>query len=269
METALLQDLRTKQPLVVTYANFVTPNFVANGLNAAGASPIMTQAAEEAEDLVRVAGAVVINLGTINRQHESLVTALCQAANANHVPLVLDPVAVGATDYRFEIASQLLATSKFQVIRGNVGEIAALAGVQWQSKGIDAGLGTAKPAEIAQACAKKYHCVTALSGKFDYIATDKQIVRLDNETPLLPMVVGSGDLLSSLIGAYLACTLDTFEAAQMGCATLACAGQRAANGQAANGNPPYSGGTFAPALLDELALMTPEQLKAQIRTGVI
>lgn len=60
-------------------------------------------------------------------------------ANQYHKPVVLDPVAVGAVPYRKEVALALLSDFQVDVIRGNAGEIAALAGMDWQAKGIDAG----------------------------------------------------------------------------------------------------------------------------------
>lgn len=127
MQLDLLNQLRAQVPLVVNYANYVTPNFVANGLNALGASPIMTSEVDEADDLVKITNTVVINLGTINHYETDLVWQLCTSAVKYHKPIVLDPVAVGATAYRLDIAQKLLQDFPIAVIRGNVGEIAALA----------------------------------------------------------------------------------------------------------------------------------------------
>ncbi|GAF38225.1 hydroxyethylthiazole kinase [Agrilactobacillus composti DSM 18527 = JCM 14202] len=255
MQLDLLNQLRAQVPLVVNYANYVTPNFVANGLNALGASPIMTSEVDEADDLVKITNTVVINLGTINHYETDLVWQLCTSAVKYHKPIVLDPVAVGATAYRLDIAQKLLQDFPIAVIRGNVGEIAALAQVDWATKGIDAGTGDADPAAIAKACATRYHNVVALSGITDYITDGQQLFKVGNQTPLLPLTVGSGDLLSSIIGAFVGITDNYYEAAQVGCAVLACTGEIAAQ-------PLHSheGGTFAARLLDKLTIVDKEDI---------
>ncbi|WP_179395831.1 hydroxyethylthiazole kinase [Lacticaseibacillus absianus] len=260
MEPELLATLRTKRPLVVNYANFVTPGFVANGLNALGASPIMTSAPEEADALMRVADALVINLGTINAADQPLVTALATAAAAHHRPIVLDPVAAGATAYRLGSAKRLLADFPITVIRGNASEVAALIGAAATAKGIDAGTLSDEPAALAATCAAQYHCVTVISGAVDHISDGSASAAVYNETPLLPAVVGSGDLLSSLIGAYLGTTTDPFDAAVTACATLGVTGERAASDLT-----PLQPGTFATRLLDGLAQLDPIDLHTSTR----
>lgn len=260
MQTELFAQLQATHPLVVNYANFVTPAFVANGLNALGASPIMTLAEEEADQLLTPANALVINLGTINHTDMPLVLALATAAAAHHKPIVLDPVAVGATSYRAEAAAKLLNDYPISVIRGNAGEIAFLAGVAANAKGIDAGDATLAPAELAQRCAQKYHCTVVVSGKVDVIASGNNLATVYNETPLLPAVVGSGDLLSSIIGAYAGLTQDFFDAAVIGVVTLGVAGERAAIDLEST-----QGGSFASRLLDVLATLDVEQLNSLAR----
>lgn len=262
MQTALQTAMRAQNPLVVNYANFVTPGFVANGLNEIGASPIMTGAKDEAADLMAVAGALVLNLGTIRASDAGLVDAL--AAAAKDKPIVLDPVAVGATNYRFEMAQHLLASYPISYIRGNAGEIAKLAGVDAQAKGIDAGTTATSAVELAKAAAAKYHCTVIVSGVVDVIASGDHVAEVSNQTPLLPAVVGSGDLLSSITGAFAALTSDGFAAAQMACATLATAGELAATGLQAN-----AGGTFAAALLDELGVIDAATLDQHAKVQVL
>lgn len=261
MDLSLLTELQATQPVVVNYANFVTPNFVANGLNALGASPIMTQEATETEDLLRIASALVINLGTINQQHEPLVWALCQSAAKANKPIILDPVAAGATAYRLMTALRLLKEFPIAIIRGNSGEIAALAGVDWQAKGIDAGEGAGDLANIAKTCAEKYHCTVVLSGETDYIATEDNVTLVLNNTTLLPAVVGSGDLLSSIIGAFSGITDNYDEAAQIGCGVLACAGEITSENVGDNAT-----GTFSIRLLDTLSRLTPDKIKKILKT---
>ncbi len=263
MNSELLEQLQQTHPLVVNYANFVTPGFVANGLNALGASPIMTLAAEEAAALIEPAGALVLNLGTINTQDMSLVRALASAAAAAHKAIILDPVAVGATAFRAAAARMLLSEFPISVIRGNAGEIAFLTDIAADAKGIDTGTTAATPTELAQRCAARYHCTVVVSGKVDALASAQQVASVYNETALLPLVVGSGDLLSSIIGAYAGLSSDYFAAALMGTVSLAVAGE-----QAAAHLRPTQAGTFAAALMDELADLSVAKIDSLARCEV-
>lgn len=260
MDFELLTAVKKQHPLVVNYANFVTPQFVANGLNALGASPIMTLAAEEAAALMTPANALVINIGTINTTDMPLVLALAKAAADLHKPIVLDPVAVGATAFRAAAAKRLLSDFPITVIRGNAGEVAFLAGIEANAKGIDAGESVTSPATIAQRASERYHCTVVVSGQTDVIAQGDKLAAVHNETSLLPAVVGSGDLLSSIIGAYAGVTGQSFDAALMGAATLGAAGELAAKQLTTT-----QGGTFAAALLDTLFALDADQLKAQAK----
>ncbi|SPO33743.1 hypothetical protein LAA29_150019 [Leuconostoc carnosum] len=47
-----LSELRQQTPLVFNYANYVTPQLVANVVNVIGGSPIMAREIEEFKDLV-------------------------------------------------------------------------------------------------------------------------------------------------------------------------------------------------------------------------
>lgn len=260
MELQLLNTLRDHNPIVFNIANFVTVQDVANGLNALGASPIMSAEVQEAETMVQIAGAVCINLGTLTTTQIDQMRVVGKLANQYHKPVVLDPVAVGAVPYRKEVALALLSDFQVDVIRGNAGEIAALAGIDWQAKGIDAGEGNQDLDLIAQSCAQKQHCVVILSGPTDVISDGQRVVHVLNGTPLFQLHVGSGDMLSSIVGAFAAVTADYFEAAQTACAVFATAGQIVAE-QLAEERP----GTFAVQLMDELHLVTRAEIEQKLK----
>ena len=65
-----LEKIRQENPLVVCYTNDVVKNFTANGLLSIGASPAMSEAPEEAEEFYKVAGALLINIGTLTKANE-------------------------------------------------------------------------------------------------------------------------------------------------------------------------------------------------------
>ena len=114
-----------KQPLVLCLTNTVATNFTANCLLAVGAKPAMIEEPCEAEELARVADAVLVNLGTVtSRQAEAMRRAIA-AANAHGVPWVLDPVGVQFLSYRAELFREFIA-QKPSVIRCNAAEAAAI-----------------------------------------------------------------------------------------------------------------------------------------------
>ena len=65
---SLLEKLREKKPLVHNITNYVVMNFTANTLLAMGASPVMAHGVDEVEEMVALAGALVINIGTLSQQ---------------------------------------------------------------------------------------------------------------------------------------------------------------------------------------------------------
>ncbi|MBV7388352.1 hydroxyethylthiazole kinase [Pasteurellaceae bacterium TAE3-ERU1] len=259
-----LSHIRAQNPLVLNITNVVVSNFVANGLLALGASPIMSNAPEEMDELTALCQALVINIGTLNREQIAAMHAAGKRANACGIPVVLDPVGVGATAFRQQTVQALLEEIDVAAIRGNAGEIATLAGSQWQSKGVDAGTGEGDVAHMAKALATRYNTVVAVSGAVDVITDGTQCVRVNNGSPLFPRITGSGCLLSAVCGAYLAQSAgDHFTAVWQACRDYAIAGQLAAQGV-----QPHQCGQFAVALLDSLAQLNPAMITQEEQIDV-
>lgn len=149
-----LQKIRQNRPLVHNITNIVAANFSANGLLALGASPIMAAAIEEMESVPALSNAVVINIGTLIGKEVEAMELAGKTANRLGIPLILDPVGVGATPFRRQTVETLVDQIHFTAIRGNAGELATLAGVEWQAKGVDAGEGSHNVVEIAQQIAQ-------------------------------------------------------------------------------------------------------------------
>ncbi|WP_283680211.1 hydroxyethylthiazole kinase [Lentilactobacillus sp. Marseille-Q4993] len=250
MKIDLLNTLREKNPIAFNISNFVTVQDVANGVNAIGASPIMSEEKNEAEAMVKISNSVTVNLGAFTESQLDQIEAVTKFANLYNKPIVIDPVAVGAVQYRLDRCNQLLDKIDVAVIRGNAGEIAALADVEWNAKGIDAGEGNADLEAIAKKLAKKRDCVVVLSGKTDIITDGEASVRVYNNTDLFKLHVGSGDMLSSTIGTFVAIEDDYFEAAQVATTVFAVAGEVVANQM----ERPLAG-SFGPQLIDELHLI--------------
>lgn len=263
MKLTLLDDIRQQNPVVLNISNFVTVQDVANGINAIGASPIMSEEIAETEEMVGMSGAVALNLGAFSKPQVDHILKMGKTANAMGIPLVIDPVAVGAVAYRKQVAEELMSEFQVDVIRGNAGEIAALADMAWDAKGIDAGSGSGDVVEIAKAAAIKQKCVVILSGETDVITDGTRVAKVFNGTPLFQLHVGSGDMLSSIVGAFCAVTDDPFEAAQTACLVFASIGELVAD-ELGELRP----GTFAVRLMDALHLTSTAQIEKIARYEV-
>lgn len=134
-----LEQLKEVNPLTICITNNVVKNFTANGLLALGASPAMSECIEDLEDLLKVADALLINIGTLTKESWQLYQEAIKIANKNQVPVVLDPVAAGASRFRLEVSLDLLKNYPISLLRGNGSEIAALVGEKQASKGADGG----------------------------------------------------------------------------------------------------------------------------------
>lgn len=255
----LIDRMRAQNPVVLTVANNVTAGKVADALSASGASPIMSQAPEEAPAMVGLADAITINLGTINRAQLTLIRAILDA-NAGRRPVVLDPVAVGSSDYRLTIAKQLLADYYFTVIRGNASEIAALAGLAADGHGIDAGDNQGDPVQAAKRCAHTYHTCVLLTGPTDVVTDGQDVFTNPTRADMLTVNVGSGDMLSSLTAAYLAVGDNPITSSALIAKAFSLAGRVAAQHAAGLGD-------WQVRFFDELSQLTSDRFAAQLTHG--
>ncbi|OOF43852.1 hydroxyethylthiazole kinase [Rodentibacter trehalosifermentans] len=255
MKSIYLSKIREQNPLIHNITNIVAANFSANGLLALGASPIMSDSLEEMVEMPNLSQALVINIGTLNGKEQKSMLLAGKTANEKGIPVVLDPVGVGATSYRRETIRQLLSEIKFTLIRGNAGEIATIAGEVWEAKGVDAGKGNVDLKSVAQRVAKEYGCVVLISGEVDVISDGTQTATVHNGSPLFPKVTASGCLFSAICGAFLAVDSgDHFAATLEACVAYTVAGEIAAEGLTTQV------GQFQIRLLDELSALNVEKI---------
>ena len=200
----MIQKLRANQPLVHCITNIVVANFQANGLLALGASPVMADAVEEAAEIASISSCTVLNIGTLKRETVKAMLLAGKSANQHGKPVVLDPVGAGATAFRKESVLMLLDEVDVTLIRCNAGELATIAGVKWQAKGVDAGQGDANLATLAEEVARKHHCIVAVTGVVDIVTDGNKTLHITGGHPLMAKITGSGCLLSAVAGAFLA-----------------------------------------------------------------
>jgi len=250
--------VREKRPLVHHITNYVTVNDCANITISAGAAPVMADAPEEVCEMVTFAGALVLNIGTLNKgQIESMLLA-GGMANDRRIPIVLDPVGAGATRFRTESAQRLLDELKITILKGNAGEIGTLAGAEAFVRGVDSHGVTGDPSRIAQHYAKESGVTVVVSGVTDIVTDGKRILLVENGHPMMGSISGTGCMAASVTGAFAAVTDDTVIASAAALAAFGIAGEKAAAG--ARG--PYS---FKTALFDEMAALKPEDLASGAR----
>lgn len=206
-----LKKMREQCPLVHNMTNQVVANHVANGLLAIGAAPIMAYAKEEVAVITAQTSCLVLNIGTITTPVFEAMLLAGHEANEKGVPIVIDPVGVGASPYRQGLIERLLSELKITLIRGNAGEIAQLAKVPWQARGVDSGTGNYSLEQMAQDVALANDCVVAVSGERDWISDGRRLASVDNGHPLMTRVTGMGCLLSAICGAFIGSHQDAFE----------------------------------------------------------
>lgn len=199
----LLDELRQQNPLVHCITNHVVSNFQANGLLALGASPIMADAIEEAAEVSAISSCTLLNIGTLDSSAVESMIAAGKSASFKGKPLVLDPVGAGATAFRKRTVAKLLKELDITLIRGNAGEIASIAGVEWKARGVDAGLGSANIAEAAKEVASRHRCLVAVSGETDIVTDGEKIIRITGGHLLMTRITGMGCLLSAVSAAFL------------------------------------------------------------------
>ena len=249
-----LATLRERAPLVQCLTNVVVTQWTANVLLAVGAAPAMVDNPEEAGPFAAIAGGVLVNLGTPQAHTVSAMQLAVAAANQSGTAWVLDPVAAGALAWRTDIARKLLAESP-TVLRGNASEVLALTGGVG-GKGVESVDSPEAALPAAVDLAGLHGTVVAVSGPVDHLTDGDRVVRVSNGHPLLTKVTGVGCALGAMMAAFAAVVDDALLAAVAATATLTVCGDIAA------ARAPLPG-SFAVALLDELAALTPENLAAR------
>jgi hydroxyethylthiazole kinase len=224
----ILEKIRNEHPLIHNITNYVVMNFTANVLLALGASPVMAHAIEEVEEMVGLANALVINIGTLSQPWIDSMVRASHAARDLCIPVVLDPVGAGATRFRTETAKRLIQESPVAVLRGNASEILAVAGREGITRGVDSIHG----AEVAQsaAChlAKTFGTVVAVTGAEDFVTDGSRTAKIANGDALMGRITGTGCAASAITGAFCAVEEDSFAAAVGALVTFGIAGELAA-----------------------------------------
>lgn len=252
----LLSIVKEKNPLVHHITNYVTVNDCANVVLALGGSPVMADELSEVEEMVSIASALVLNMGTLNQRTIKSMISAGKKANQLGIPVIFDPVGVGATSLRTQTADQIIKEVELATIRGNMSEIKILSGIKTEVKGVDTTDNTEGGSEIARELAKNLQCTIAITGAIDIVSNGQKTFLLNNGHPLLAQVTGTGCMTTSLIGTYCGITDDPLLAAIGGILTMSIAGELAFRKLGSEDGI----GTFRMKLFDIISLMTKDQL---------
>lgn len=263
-----LTRVRSERPLVHNITNLVVTNTAANALLSIGASPVMAYAHEEVADMARIAQALSLNMGTLTPDVVTAMRIAGKAANEAGVPIVFDPVGVGATPYRNEVASRLVDELQLTILRGNAGEIGIMIGAGGQVTGVDStGANENLPISMKQ-YAKAHQTVVVATGAQDFVTDGTQVWKLGNGHPLFAAITGSGCSLTALLGAFMGVVergqvLAVYaEAAIAAITCMNVAGELAA--EIAHGP-----GMFQAALFDGLYRLTAEDVNRMARIELV
>jgi hydroxyethylthiazole kinase len=254
-----LRVLRERRPLVHQITNYVVMNETANATLALGALPVMAHAREEVEEMVALAGALVLNIGTLSPDWVEAMIAAGKTANDAGTPVVLDPVGAGATRYRTDTAKRILSEVDVTVLRGNAGEVATLVGVAAEVRGVESIGVEDDPAALARRAASRLGLVASVTGAVDNVSDGKRGLAVANGHALLASVTGTGCMSSAITGCFLAAkSEEPLEAAAEALAAFGVAAEDAAR----DAKGP---GTFHADLYDGLAALDPETLDGRAK----
>ncbi|TQQ80731.1 hydroxyethylthiazole kinase [Halonotius roseus] len=247
-----LSTLRETEPLIQHLTNRVTINDVANSTLHWGALPVMADGPNDGPEMAHGASAVLLNTGQVNDSLSEAIYETGLAANELGVPVVLDPVGMGSTPTRNELVERLLADVDFAAIKGNYGEITALAGAEAEVRGVESVGEYDEIEQTAQAVADSADTVVVASGETDIVATADAAYRVEAGHEMMGEVVGTGCMLGGAVATFCGGVDDTLTAALHATLAFGLVGERAADDE-------YNGpASYHTNLLDGIWNLTPE-----------
>ncbi len=260
------EAVSAQAPLVHSITNLVVMNFNANALLALGASPVMAHAEEEVREMVGIAQALVLNIGTLEPDWIRAMKLALAAARERGIPVVLDPVGAGATPYRNAALAELLQAGAPTIVRGNASEIMSLAGLAVRTRGVDSAASSLEAVDAARSLARELGAVVCVSGADDHVVdASGRWATLSNGHPWMTRVTGVGCSASALVGAFAAVQSDAWRATLATMAHLGVVGETAVERVQAAG---AGVGRLQTELLDGLQLMGRETFIDRLRLQV-
>lgn len=251
------EEMKEKKPLVYQITNFVAMPEQAHATLAIGASPVMALSPEESADMCNISNALLINIGTPTAEIQSAMEKAMDTANRKSIPILLDPVGYGATSFRNNLIENFLKKYKVTVIKGNAGEIMALAGETGAVRGVDSVVSeTFELKEVVETLAKKYKAVVVATGGEDFLSNGNETLSIKGGSSMLTKITGSGCILGSVIASLLGTKEDPLISSIAGLISFKLCSERAEKKDKAVGS-------FRVHLFDELSLISGEDLASK------
>ena len=264
-----LTQVRQKNPLTHCITNSVTINDCANAVLAIGGSPFMAEDAEEMEEVVTIADALVLNIGKLSKDQVEAMKISAETANKTDTPIILDPVGVGVTELRNRTTLDLINNYQMTAIRGNISEIKAIAKLTGvidennTAKGVDVNIddiitdeNLADNGKIIAELANKLNATILASGPIDILSDGETTIAIDNGDDMMPQITGSGCMLSSIVGSCIGASAP-FEGSLVAILAMNIAGEKARAKVEKNDE---GTGSFRAYLIDYLYKTTAESL---------
>lgn len=199
-----LEQIKKQKPLIHHITNYVTVRDCADITKCFGASPIMADAIEEVAEMTSNSNALVLNIGTLNTNIIESMKVAGKTANGKDIPIILDICGAGATKFRNDKCKELLSTFHPDIIKGNVSEIATIAGLNIKTKGVDATEVKIDKIDLAKQLATKLKSVIVITGEQDIISNGIKTYTISNGCSIMGQIVGTGCMASSVIASFCA-----------------------------------------------------------------
>ena len=257
-----LAAIRSSKPMIHHITNTVVMNFTANVTLCLGAAPVMAPCIKESPEMVRFAGALLLNIGTLDLDLVRSMLAAGRVANELGIPIVFDPVGAGATGLRTDSAKMITRELDISIIRGNAGEVLALSGADGKVRGVDSMDSVEGRIDHLSSFASDSGSVIAVTGALDIVTDGNRTARIENGHPLMGKVTGTGCSATTSVACFAAVMDDPFHAALGGLVALGIAGENAADS--------CSGpGTFVPCFLDALSFLDRDIIESRIKAEIL
>lgn len=259
----ILDAMKKNSALVHHITNWVTIRDCAQITRQWGCLPVMAHATEEVEEMTGLAGALVLNIGTLTPPVTEAMEKAAAAANRRGIPVILDVVGAGATRLRTEAARRLIQAARIDVLKGNAGEIGTLAGLTAEVRGVEAMSVKGDIKAAARELAKKLGNVVAVTGAVDVVTDGQKVIEVRAGHPLMGRVVGTGCVSTSTVGCFATAGRDLLRLTALAFAVFGIAGERAAEEAAGPGS-------FMAALITEAGEISedPPEVSGRLREEV-
>ncbi|MGQ9472537.1 MAG: hydroxyethylthiazole kinase [Candidatus Caldatribacteriaceae bacterium] len=258
----VLQRIRKIRPLIHHITNLVVTNDNANTMLAVGALPVMAYAQEEVEEMVSISQALVLNIGTLTKEVVRSAILAGKKANSLGIPVILDPVGVGATTFRTQSAQRILREVQVTVVRGNLAEVAGLMGKEARIKGVESVTEMQDVFSFAKEAAETLGVTVAVTGKIDFVSDGRRVIEISNGDFLLTKVTGTGCMATSLCGACAAVEKDALLAVTTALGFLGVCAEVAAMQS-------RGPGSFHYALFDVMYALSEKEFTQRLQVEVI